>query len=331
MMQYDQQVHGVRDRLFPRTDATRNLVLVYEPYVQDWEDLEAIASEVRAIAPDIEVFIASNDIRSSTTRKAAAHRPTLIFSPTELRSFRPLRGKIYAGALITKDVQLQRLAEVGLPVPHYAVLSGDLELDPDRFGPIVMIKPTGFTSHGSGIEMVRTAGLAGSRWRDHPAVLRATAKTPPVVQQFIDTGEYPSHYRVLTLFGEAIYAHRAVSTVRRPSLDAPLEILAAGPFMAKHGQRRLIVPVERDVLDLARRTFDAISEVALHGCDIIRETGTGRLFVLELNPGGNTWSFSSKWAQLLRLELNTTDLSIEYDAWKTCARVLVQRTRREAM
>jgi hypothetical protein len=85
------------------------------------------------------------------------------------------------------------------------------------------------------------------------------------------------------------------------------------------------------VLDLSRRTFGAISEVALHGCDIIRESGTGHLFVLEINPGGNTWSFSSKWASLLRTELNMPDLSTQFDAWKTCARILVQRTRLEAM
>jgi hypothetical protein len=101
--------------------------------------------------------------------------------------------------------------------------------------------------------------------------------------------------------------------------------------MAKHGQRRLLIPVETDVLDLSRRTFGAISEVALHGCDIVRDNETGRLFVLEINPGGNTWSFSSQWAAQLRAELNMPDLSTQFDAWKACARLLVQRTRSEAI
>jgi len=209
------------------------------------------------------------------------------------------------------------------------VLTDDFKLDPDRFGPIVMIKPSGFTSHGSGIEMVRTTALAGSRWREHPAI-RAAGETRFVVQRFIDTGEYPSHYRVLTLFGEPIFGFRAQSTIPRPLFDAAPEVLAAGPFMARHGQRRLTASVETDVLDLSRRTFAAISEVALHGCDIIRESETGRLFVLEVNPGGNTWSFSSKWAALLRTDLDMQDLSGQFDAWKICARVLVDRTRSEA-
>jgi hypothetical protein len=311
-------------------EATRNLVLVHEPYIQDRADLEAIAREVGRLASDIEVFVASNDIRSSTTRKMAARRPTLVYCPTELRSFQPGRGKIYAGALISKDAQVRRLAEAGVPVPDFALLTGDFKIDPDRFGPVVMIKPTGFTSHGSGIDIVQTRSVAGSRWREHPSV-RTAGEGAMVVQRFIDTGEYPSHYRILTLFGEPIFGFRALSTVARPALDSSDELLAAGPFMAKHGQRRLIVPVEADVLALAHRTFDAIPEVALHGCDIVRESGSGRLYVLEINPGGNTWSFSSKWAALLRSELNMPDLTAQFDAWKTCARLFVERTRREAV
>jgi hypothetical protein len=317
-------------KLTSTSEATRNLVLVHEPYVQDWSDLEAIAAEIRKLAPDIEVFIASNDIPSSTTRKKAAARPALIFSPTELRSFRPLRGKIYAGALITKDVQLQRLAAAGLPVPDYCLIDDNLDFDPERFGPLVLIKPTGFTSHGRGIEIVRSADLAGDRWRHHALLRGVASENRPLIQRFIDTGEYPSHYRVLTLFGQPIFAFKAVSTVAWAS-SADLDELPTGPLMARHGQRRLVFPVEEDVLKLARRTFDAMPEVALHGCDIIRESGTDRLFILEINPGGNTWSFSSAWAPMLRSEMNVPDLAATFDAWPTCARLLVQRTRSEAI
>ncbi|HET7850749.1 MAG TPA: hypothetical protein VFL51_16985 [Pseudolabrys sp.] len=320
----------IGDHVERRGHAARNLVLVHEPFVQDRADLEAIAHEIHAAAPDIEVFVASNDTRSSTSRRQASRRPTLVYSPTELRSFQPLRGKIYAGALIPKHVQLRRLAEAGVPVPDFALLQDNFEVDADRFGPVAMLKSTGLTSHGRGMEMAPAAALAGLRWRDHP-MMRATQGAPTIVQTFVDTGEYPSHYRILTLFGEPIFGFRAVSTVRRPSLDAPAEALASGPFMARHGQRRLIIPVEPDVLALARRTFDAIPEVALHGVDIIRDAATGRLFVLEINPGGNTWSFSSKWAALLRTELNVSDLAAHFDAWKTCARVLIDRTRAEAI
>jgi hypothetical protein len=64
---------------------------------------------------------------------------------------------------------------------------------------------------------------------------------------------------------------------------------------------------------------------------VIRDAATGELFVLEINPGGNTWSFSSHWAAMLRDELKTPDLARQFDAWKTCARLLVERTRLEAV
>jgi glutathione synthase/RimK-type ligase-like ATP-grasp enzyme len=312
-----------------RPDATRNLVLVHEPGVLDWTDLDSIAREVHALAPDIEVFIVSNDLSSSTTRRWAARGPTLVFSPTALREFRPARGKVYSGALITKDIQLRRLADAGVPVPSFCILADHDVFDPDSLSSIVMLKSSGFSSHGRNMAMVRARDIAGSRWREH-SVARA-ADRPIIVQKFIDTGPYPSHYRVLTFFGEPIFAFRTESIVPRPPLDASAERLAAGPFMAKHGQRRLIVPVEDDVLELAHQTFRAIPEVALHGCDIIREATTRRLYVLEINPGGNTWSFSSQWAALLRTELNLQDLSTQFDAWKTCARILIERVRSEAI
>jgi hypothetical protein len=313
-----------------KDEPVRNLILVHEPDVQDFSDLEKIAHEIHLLAADIEVFIASNDTPSSTTRKRAARRPSLVYSPTVLRRFQPLRGRVYSGALITKDIQLRRLLNANVSVPDFEILTPDFKFDPDRFGPVALLKPAGFTSHGRGVEMVRAEELTGERWREHPLV-KAAGSTPLMVQRFVDTGIYPSHYRVLTFFGCPIFAFRAVSTVQRPSLDAPSAQLAAGPFMAKHGSRRLVVPVENDVLELAGQTFEAIPEVALHGSDIIRDTQSGRLYVLEINPGGNTWSFSSAWASLLRTELNLSDLSTQFDAWKICARVLVERTRREAL
>ena len=49
--------------------------------------------------------------------------------------------------------------------------------------------------------IVRTALFAGTRWRKHPLV-EAAIDMPMMIQRFIDTGIYPSHYRILMLFGE---------------------------------------------------------------------------------------------------------------------------------
>jgi D-alanine-D-alanine ligase-like ATP-grasp enzyme len=46
---------------------------------------------------------------------------------------------------------------------------------------------------------------------------------------------------------------------------------------------------EPDVLDLARRAHAAVPEIPSLGIDIVREEGTGALYVLEINPGGQAW------------------------------------------
>jgi hypothetical protein len=86
----------------------RHLILVHTDGYQDVGDFQEIARKVREQAPDIEVFIASNDIKSSVTRRHAGKRPTLIFSPGNLLEFRPLRGKLYAGFAIPKLEQIAR-------------------------------------------------------------------------------------------------------------------------------------------------------------------------------------------------------------------------------
>jgi hypothetical protein len=48
-----------------------------------------------------------------------------------------------------------------------------------------------------------------------------------------------------------------------------------------------------DVLELARKVHAAFPNIPRLGTDILREAATGKLYVLERNPGGNTWHFSS--------------------------------------
>jgi 4-hydroxy-3-methylbut-2-enyl diphosphate reductase IspH len=56
----------------------RNLVIVHTQDFQDIADFQEIARTVRELAPDIEVFIASNTIPSSATRRRASRRPSLM-------------------------------------------------------------------------------------------------------------------------------------------------------------------------------------------------------------------------------------------------------------
>jgi hypothetical protein len=92
----------------------RNLILVHTNLWQDRRDFEAIKAHAESMAPDIAVFIVENDIPSSYTRRQAAWRPTLVFSPLSLVRFRPARGKVYAGQPMSKIDEMRILAQAGL-------------------------------------------------------------------------------------------------------------------------------------------------------------------------------------------------------------------------
>jgi hypothetical protein len=313
--------------------ALRNLVLVHQPGCQDRADFETIARKVQELADDIEAFVASNEIPSSFTRKKAAQRPTLVFSPGNLDAFRPLRGKIYAGQPIPKLEQMARMAAAGLPVPAFAEVTPNLVLSEQAFGSHVVMKPGhSLSSHGQDITLMRRETV---RYRppeqfppDHPGRLG-----PMFVQRFIDTGPLVNHYRVLTLFGKPLFAYRNTSLVARPPLDVADDVLAKIAVKARRsaGAARTELIQEPDVLAVASRTYASLREIPLHGVDIIREDGSGKLFVLEVNPGGNTWIFSKgEITTLLQKALGTDRLADQFDAFTTAAKVLIERTRAEA-
>ena len=88
---------------------------------------------------------------------------------------------------------------------------------------------------------------------------------------------------------------------------------------------------EDDVLSLASRAYPAMREIPQQGVDIIREHGSGKLFLLEVNPGGNTWQFSKgEITTRLQKALGTDRLTDQFDAFTTAAKVLIERTRAEA-
>jgi hypothetical protein len=87
-----------------------------------------------------------------------------------------------------------------------------------------------------------------------------------------------------------------------------------------------------DILALAREVYRAVPEVPLQGCDILREAATGKLFAIEINPGGNTWHFSSDFAKpMIEESLGTTEPLIDqFGVFEVAARVLIEKTRAEA-
>lgn len=318
----------------PPAGVARHLILAYRPGWQSLADLHEMCDHVTDIDPTIGTFIAPATSRSSVTRRLAARRPTLVVSNGRLTDFRPLRGKVYQGFPIPKAEELRRLATAGVPIPRTAVLTPDLHLDESDWGEFVLVKPTdiGTSSHGRGFQLMRTRRVRfvhPSRYPPgHPGRLG-----PMIVQQFIDTGEYVRSHRVTTFFGEPISALRYIGDAKRVDLAGPDAEIERANVSIQGGARTGEFFADADMLDLARRAHEALPEIPLKGCDILKEMPSGRLYVIELNCGGNTWHFSSNF-MAERRKKNGPEFELQrrqqFDAIRTAARVLVARANAEA-
>jgi hypothetical protein len=309
-------------------EPSRHLVLVHTAGWQDITHFQAIKTLVEEMAPDIRVFIASNDIPSSYTRKKCAALPSLIFSPLKLWCFQPQRGKIYQGQPMSKLTEMRRLTEAGMPVPEFEEIGPETTLSPEAYGPYVIVKPSfELASWGQGVELRRTGEVRYRPPSDYPSE-HPGRHGPMIAQKFIDCGK-PMSCRVLTLFGAPLFTYCREST-KPLALDPARAVyeqsdfLPAPPDVVRYSTR------DPGFLDLASAAYQAMPDVALQACDIVREK-SGKLYLLEINPGGGTWMFSSPNAPSYRANLGVDDLTAEFDAFRTCARVLIERTRADAV
>lgn len=323
------------DAFGQRVDITRHLVILHREGWQDVADWTAIGERIRAMAPSIGVIVASDDMEDAYLSEVAATRPTLVFSPGRIHRFEVRRGKIYQGGTLQKLDQLELFVKAGVPVPRTTLLLPGTDLRPDIWGPYVILKPSDLasSSHGKGVQLMRTERAAFVAPQDYPQD-HPGRRAPMIVQQFIDSGPHFGIYRVTTLFGEPLYCYRIRSRTPRPALDADDETLEQSVIATQgldEADREFVY--EADVMALARAAHEAIPDVPLKGCDIMRDARTGQLYVLEVNPGGNTWHFSSQHLAAVRARYGrawSDMLYAQLDALTTAALVLIERTLEEA-
>jgi hypothetical protein len=218
------------------------------------------------------------------------------------------------------------------------VLTPDLKLDEAEWGDFVIVKPTDLntSSKGHGFRLMRTRRVRYIAPRDYPAN-HPGRYGPMLVQQYVSDNGHVGVVRVLTLFGEPLYAVKNRSIERIVDPDAPDEVIEALPVahqLLTEATRVRSLAAEPDELALARAAHEAMPEIPLKGVDLLRDGKTGALYVIELNCRGNTWHFSSAFEAANRArngeEFERRRLS-QFDALRTAARILVARTNAEAV
>ena len=263
--------------------AVRNLLILHTPTAQALSDWEEVKHRIQTRAPDIEVRIANNLARNSVTRRWQASRPSLVFSAAPLRDYQPAGGKIYAGRKLVelgKAEELERMRATGLPVPPTVPLTPDLRLCGEPWGEFVVAKPAAGW-RGKMVRLVRAEDLS-RRYRE----LTASGQVPMLVQPYIhhvDAEGRAGDYRVITLFGHELLAgYKWRTEPQRPLAELaadPDSIIAVNDTSLEKTRR---LAHEEDVIALARSVHGAFPEIPVLGIDIVRETGTARLFIMEV-------------------------------------------------
>ncbi|HYC17222.1 MAG TPA: hypothetical protein VEC94_08450 [Pseudolabrys sp.] len=206
------------------------------------------------------------------------------------------------------------------------MLSSVHSLDPSEWGEFVVVKPNNSNS-SKGLKLVRSTDLA-ARYNE----LTALADDQILVQPYIDHAEdgYPTIYRVLTMFGRALYCVWNRWDKKRPPLaqiaDDPSGVIATNDNSM--GQVRSLCN-DPGIVALGERAHEAFPECPVLGVDIIRDVQSGRLYVLEVNPHGNVWHLSSPFAKKVDPEYVRARYA-QFNALDRAADLLIQKTRSEA-
>ena len=310
-----------------RVEPTRNLLILEERSLQDPSDWVAIKQRIERDAPDIEVRIANVGHSNSVTARWQVRRPSLVFSPTFLFNYAPRGGAVFSGQFLGKDQQLRRLSSIGILTPRTEMLSSGCSFDPKEWGDYVIVKPNNLNS-GKGVKLVRTTEVS-ARYDE----LTALAADQFLVQPFIDHSEdeYPTAYRVLTLFGRVLYcARNRWGNVRPPLAEIatnPLGVIASNT--KEMGGHIRSICNDAEIISLGERTHEAFPECAVLGVDIIRERQSGRLYVLEVNPHGVVWHLSSPLAKTFDPK-HVRERYAQFNALDRVADLLIQKTRTSA-
>ena len=289
-------------------------------------DYKRIAQRIADLSPGTLIHIIPDSFHKGTVMERLGLLPSITFSPAMLRNFKPPRGPIYSGQRIPKSEQLKLMSRAGIRVPMWTFLTADKSFTESEWGELVILKPNAFglASNSVGVELVRTRAVqfvpSGAYPIDHPG--RAG---PMLVQQFIDTGDYSEDYRVITIFGKPLYAFKRISHVKleRPSIQGfDRTSRGVASYAAEATQREAHLCYDEDVLELASRVYLAIPTVPFQAVDMRRDAGSGHLFCLEINPGGNTWNFSSKIAGALPT-IDGVRREDQFGAWEISAKALL--------
>ena len=306
-----------------------NLILVNQAEKQNPEDFEEIRRQIAAKADDILVHIVDTKARHWPISEEVSKLPTVTISFLPIRHFKSPRGPVFQGFEFRKSDQYVRLREIGVSVPDWQIIEADTKLDPDLWGPYVVVKPD-LGKKGAEIRVKKTSRV---RYKppeafpeEHPA-----RNAPMLAQRFVYTGPWACYYRVVTLFGRTLLCWFCEIDHSYPALTSRYGFAEQGgvTIVSNKKTSRYKLGFDRAVISLAEEAHAAFPQQPLLGTDIVRDHETGALYVLECNPRGDTWMFSSYTGTEIQ-NAHNIDFRSQFGGLSLAADVLIEEARRRA-
>jgi amino acid adenylation domain-containing protein len=293
------------------------IILINERF--DTASFEQVAGLVRELDPTIDAAVVKD---TDSEEIALPQRPTLTFSPALIRH-RPRRpGRVFCGYPLSKREEYDALARANIAVPRWALLSADDQADLSGFDDYVVRKPN-YGGRNAEVLIVRRDRI---KWKPITTKSAGTSDSM-IVQRFIYTGVLPTCYRVNTLFGQVLYAMKYQANSERPELPASADLksaVAQKGFTVSATAHGCFTELcfDEEVIRLGERAHAAFPEIPLLGFDIVREMPSGKLYVLEANAIGYTWTITGPTSAAFGV-----NAAEQFDGLRKAAYILAEKTQ----
>jgi len=307
----------------------KNLILVNQGNKQNRSDFDEICGCISRLCDDVVPYVVDTKQGEWELASEVSENPTMTVSYLPIRRFSSPRGPVFEGCEVPKSDQYRRLRNDGISVPDWQTIEPGDVFGPEQWGPYVVVKPE-LGRCGREIKVKRTERVRYRSMDSFPDD-NAASRAPMLVQRFIYTGPWASSYRVVTLFGKALMSWYCEMDHDLPPLKSRFGFADQGGINIVSNKRSSTYSLsfEPDVIALAEAAHKSFPGQPLLGHDVARDHETGELFILECNPRGDTWLFSSYTGVEIQ-KAHHINFYTQWDGLTEAARALIQHTREHA-
>jgi len=288
---------------------------------ENYDDFLAIAKRIIKKDPEIVVVIKPFIYHPDELDPALKHFPLfniyLVNPPEKL----PARGKTLYVKAIDKFEQYQNYTLADISVPKTIEYEIGQPLNLNEWGDYVFLKAIN-SSLSINSFLIPTKYIQNIQ----PYFDKLKIKNKMLLQEFIYTGEYVNHYRVLNFLGEPLYCTKTTNPYRL-LLPSNLEEVFNNNTTQTSLQNidlQFQPETNKEVLDFSRKVYNVFPEKPLQGIDIVFDNNK-KLFALEGNQGGNVWTFSLQSSKMLAA-LGRTVLLKQFNAFDVACDILIKKT-----